>query len=500
MWRHLWSLAIEEQFYIGFPLLFVVFRKIRGALAVFLVVVVALASTWWMARLVVAFEDPSRVYYGTDTRAAGLLVGVILGLARHRLPLAESTRRWPVVFGVAGLATLIWLVATMNDFEPRLYRGGFLITSVATAFVIIGVVGSKRLRAIVGAAPLRWIGLRSYSLYLWHWPVVVFTRPQVDVFWDPLVVTVVRIAATFALAEASYRWVEMPVRNGSLAAYRDRVRGWRQRRTTHRAWRVAATTLIAAFSLPIAIVLASPVPERPILEPEAAEVSAATPAVASTTSAPAKDVAIGTLNLSPATTTTSTSPPTTVVHRTIEPATTTEQPKAAPASIIAVGDSVMLGAAEELQAAFGDAIVVDALKARSWNDGVETLRRRYAQGVSDDIVVIHLGHNGPINTAMLDELIQSSPDAARIYILTIKIGRRWESTLNTLIRDRAASDPVVRVIEWKFLAESDRTLLARDNIHLSTEGQRRYTDLVATVLGDISSCAATTTCSNGTVE
>ena len=219
LWRHLWSLAIEEQFYIGFPLLFVVFRKIRGALAVFLVVVVALASTWWMARLVVAFEDPSRVYYGTDTRAAGLLVGVILGLARHRMPLAESTRRWPVVFGVAGLATLIWLVATMNDFEPRLYRGGFLITSVATAFVIIGVVGSKRLRAIVGAAPLRWIGLRSYSLYLWHWPVyITLNSARTGVSGWPLFL--IQLVVTLVIATASFVWLEQPIREGVFSARR----------------------------------------------------------------------------------------------------------------------------------------------------------------------------------------------------------------------------------------------------------------------------------------
>lgn len=498
LWRHLWSLAIEEQFYIGFPLLFVVFRKIRGALAVFLVVVVALASTWWMARLVVAFEDPSRVYYGTDTRAAGLFVGVILGLIRHRLPLAEHRRRWPVVVGVGGLATLVWLVATMNDFEPRLYRGGFLVTSVATAFVIVGVVGSKYLRSAVGVAPLRWIGLRSYSLYLWHWPVVVFTRPQVDVFWDPLVVTVVRIVATFAMAEASYRWVEMPARDGSLARYGDHLSGWRKRRATGRAWRVVVTTFIAAFFLPIAIVLASPVPDRPILENGPALVSdvgeVSTPRV---TSIIESVVAVPNAG---ATAATISAPPTTIVYRVIERATTAPQPTANDATVYAIGDSVMLGAVEELQAAFGTAIQIDALKARSWDNGVETLRQRYAIGLRDDIVVVHLGHNGPVNATMLDELVRAAPDAARIYILTIKIDRRWEGTVNTLIRGHAASETRVRVIEWKSLAESDRNLLARDNVHLSPEGQRQYSELVTILLGDISSCAATSTCTNDAVK
>ena len=332
--------------------------------------------------------------------------------------------------------------------------------------------------------------------------MVVFTRPQVDLFWDPLVVTVVRIVATFALAEASYRWVEMPARNGSLARYGDRLRGWRNRSATSRAWRVVVTTFIAAFSLPVAIVLASPVPDRPILENELVLVSdvgeVSTPRVASTTAAIVESVVA--VRNARATAATTSAPPTTIVYRVIERATTAPQPTANDATVFAIGDSVMLGAVEKLRAEFGTAIQIDALKARSWNNGVETLRQRYATGFRDDIVVVHLGHNGPVNATMLDELVQAAPDAARIYILTIKIDRRWEGTVNTLIRSRAASEPRVRVIEWKSLAESDRKLLARDNVHLSPEGQRQYGELVMIILGDISSCAATSTCTNDAVK
>ncbi|GBE26007.1 O-acetyltransferase OatA [bacterium BMS3Bbin02] len=510
LWRHLWSLAVEEQFYIVWPVLFVFLRRVRTTLIVGLIGVLALASTWWMANLFVPFEDPSRVYYGTDTRATGILVGAILGLLRHRLPVIEHKRRWPLFVGVTGLGTLIWMVVAVNDFDPWLYQGGFLLTAAASTAAIIGVVGSRSLRSIVGSAPMRWVGLRSYGLYMWHWPVVVFTRPNIDVFWDPTVVTLVRLVGALILTEISYRWIEMPARNGALGRWWQRVRSGRERLVPRSAWRVVVTTYIALFSMPLAIVLASPPPEAPAFREEVAMIQTsempltATPIPLTafpTTSLPTTTVPTTTVPTTsvPTTSVPTTSVPTTApetVRRTMpprarEPATTPE-----PATVFAIGDSVMLGAVGELQAAFGGAIEVDALKARSWTNGIEVLRARFRDGNVDDIVIVHLGYNGPVNSDMLDALIDATTGVRRVYILTIQIDRRWESRINELIRERAGSVAVMRVIEWKLLAESDRSLLGRDNIHLSPDGQRVYAELIASAVGDITSCAATTSCVN----
>lgn len=497
LWRHLWSLAVEEQFYIVWPVLFFVLRKVRTALTVTLVLVIALVSTWWMANLFVPFEDPSRVYYGTDTRAAGILIGVALGFLRHRLPVVEHKRRWPGLVGVLGLTMLVWMVATVNGFDPWLYRGGFLLTGVASAAAIVGVVGSRSLRLIVGSAPMRWVGLRSYGLYMWHWPVVVFTRPNIDVFWDPKIVTVVRLAVALILTEISYRWIEMPVRNGALGRWWQRVRSGRERLVPRSAWRVVVTTYIAVFSMPLAIVLASPAPQAPGFESTTTLIESANVLTIPTTAVPqpgSEPVAVP-----PSTTTLLVVPPPvepTTVRRTMPPRAPDPIDTPASATVFAIGDSVMLGAQEELQALFGDAIEVDALKARSWTNAVGVLRARFMDGTVDDIVIVHLGYNGPVSSDMLDTLIDATAGAKRIYLLTIRIDRRWESSINELIRNRSDSTDSVRVIEWKLLAESDRSLLGRDNIHLSPEGQRAYAELIASVVGDVTSCAATTSCFN----
>ncbi len=485
LWRHLWSLAVEEQFYIVWPVLFVVLRKVRTALVIALIGVLALASTWWMANLFVPFEDPSRVYYGTDTRATGILVGAILGFIRHRLPVVEHKRRWPLLVGMAGLGTLTWMVVAVNGFDPWLYQGGFLLTAVASAAAIIGVVGSRFLRSIVGAAPMRWIGLRSYGLYMWHWPVVVFTRPNIDVFWDPTVVTVVRLAGALVLTEISYRWIETPARNGALGRWWQRVRSGQERLVPRSAWRVVVTTYIALFSMPLAIVLASPPPEAPTFSEEVA--------IVQTSEMPLTATPV-TLAAFPTTSVPTTTPET--VFRTMPPREREPTAAPVPATVLAIGDSVMLGAMEELQTAFSGAIEVDALKARSWTNGIEALRTRFRDGNVDDIVVVHLGYNGPVNSDMLDALIDATTGARRVYILTVRIDRRWESRINELIRERAESVAVVRVIDWKLLAESDRSLLGRDNVHLSPDGQRVYAELIASAVGDLTSCATTTSCVN----
>jgi peptidoglycan/LPS O-acetylase OafA/YrhL len=487
LWRHLWSLAVEEQFYIVWPLLFVVVRKVRTALTIALVGVVVLASTWWMANLFVPFKDPSRVYYGTDTRVAGILVGVILGYLRHRIPLVEARRRWPFVAGVAGLGTLVWIVVTVNDFDPWLYQGGFLLTAVASAAAIVGVVGSRSLRLLVGSAPMRWIGLRSYGLYMWHWPVVVFTRPNIDVFWDPTLVTLFRLAVALLLTEISYRWIEVPARSGAIGRWWERVRTGRERLVPRSAWRVVVTTYIALFSMPLAIVLASPPPTTTTFDP--------TNVTVATSAAPTIPSTLALAAIPEPSTSTTTQPPQTV-RRTMPPVR--KPPTTVPelATVFALGDSVMLGAEEELQEVFGEAIKVDAIKARSWTNGIETLRARFSGGVVDDIVIVHLGYNGPVNSEMLDALIEATNGARRVYFVTIRIDRRWEPRINELIRERADNDPTVRVIDWKTLADSNRDLLGRDNIHLSTEGQLVYAELVAFSVGDLTSCAATTSCNN----
>lgn len=221
--QHLWSLAIEEQFYLFWPIVFAVgmrYLRRRGLLVA--LVIAAGASAALMAARFDPGADPSRVYYGTDTRASAILLGSALALIWAPWRRAATARLAAGlaldVTGLVALAALLVSYVRLFEFHPLLYRGGFLAVSVLTAIVIVACTypRSRLLPALLGAFPLRWIGLRSYGIYLWHWPIFMVTRPFVDVPWDGWQWQVVRFAVVFGVADVSYRLVERPIRRGAL--------------------------------------------------------------------------------------------------------------------------------------------------------------------------------------------------------------------------------------------------------------------------------------------
>jgi peptidoglycan/LPS O-acetylase OafA/YrhL len=220
--KHVWSLAIEEQFYLLWPLLvFAVLRVRKGsprALAVVSTVLLT-ASVVAMAVLHQPGHDPSRVYYGTDTRAQSLLVGALLAMLMLRVPgpTRRTTRIALQSAGIVAAAALAYMWATVSDRSDSLYEGGLLLQAVLVAVVIATVVQHKAglLGALFSFAPLRWIGRISYGLYLWHWPVFVALDPE-RVGLGGYRLFAVRAAVTFGAATLSYYLVEMPIRRGEL--------------------------------------------------------------------------------------------------------------------------------------------------------------------------------------------------------------------------------------------------------------------------------------------
>ena len=219
--QQLWSLAVEEQFYLLWPLLLVVLlrtvKQNRTALLIVTASMIAISSIW-MALLYHPDADPLRVYYGTDTRAGGFLVGAFLAMVWS--PSEGSrilSRRLPEILGWSGLIALFILYNRLNEFQLFLYRGGILVTALSSAFLIIGASSQTTLLSkVLETRLLRWIGSRSYSIYLWHWPVFVLTRPGFDIQLPELLIRVGQVAVTFGLAELSYRWIETPVRRQGL--------------------------------------------------------------------------------------------------------------------------------------------------------------------------------------------------------------------------------------------------------------------------------------------
>ncbi|HET7589707.1 MAG TPA: acyltransferase family protein [Solirubrobacterales bacterium] len=240
--NHLWSLSVEEQFYIFWPFLLLLGVKlvherplpfgVRPRLAV-LAIVLGLFSVIEMAILFHPSLDPSRIYYGTDTRAAGLLFGCALAMVwpsrrlSHRIaPQARNTLDGVGVLGLAIIALMIWRV---GEFDRFLYQGGFLVLSLATVMVLMPLTHPAcRLGKIVGAPPLRWVGVRSYGIYLWQTPIIVLTgpggRPP-----ESLLGKALEVVAIFAIAGLSWHFLEEPIRHGAIGRFfaRRRAVGWK---------------------------------------------------------------------------------------------------------------------------------------------------------------------------------------------------------------------------------------------------------------------------------
>src|SRR5580698_1429953 len=234
---HLWSLAAEEQFYLVWPWLLLagllLVRKIRrgrpGGVAWLALPTMALAagSAWAMLALYHPGLDPTRVYEGTDTRAAGLLIGAALAMtwpSRRPAP-GRAARAVLDVGGFAGLAVIALMIWRTGQYSPFLYRGGLVLLSFASAAVIAAVaVPSALTGRVLGCPPLRWLGVRSYGIYLWHYPVIVLTTPANST--ENLVRAAWQAAVTIVVAALSWRYIEEPIRRGALA------RLWKQVRAT----------------------------------------------------------------------------------------------------------------------------------------------------------------------------------------------------------------------------------------------------------------------------
>jgi peptidoglycan/LPS O-acetylase OafA/YrhL len=556
--KHLWSLAVEEQFYIFWPLVFAVgigvgATRFRRRRVVNLALAGAGASAMAMAVLYVPGVDPSRIYYGTDTRATGLLFGAALAFlwsqagkyrpadTRHqRLELPSRSRfrrRWGWVFptlldllGLAALGGLVWFCLRLGEFQPFLYRGGFALVALTTVVAIMAVVHpSTRLGAglLLGWGPLRWIGERSYGIYLWHWPVFTITRPGLDVPLDGPPLLALRLAATIVLAHLSYWYVEEPIRRGALGRAWKALREARGRRRQHlrRQWAGAiASGLALCTVLGIAVAHAEPPdqpsylssmkavhtaeapPRAPTAEvdspptdesppPQGPQEDRATPtgsakdpqnrrsetggeagAAGSGAGKDASSAKPGT----EARDVTSSSEGSRQEGRTLG-AERTGEPEFT-GSVSAIGDSVMLGAVGGLQKDIQGLAVVDAEVGMQVYTAIDILRARSASGQLGEVVVVHLGNNGTFTEKQFDEIMGLLAGVDRVVFVNVKVPRAWERPNNQVIYEGVQRYPNAVLLDWYSASVNRPEFFYNDGFHLRPIGQRAYADLISSNL------------------
>jgi hypothetical protein len=370
----------------------------------------------------------------------------------------------------------MWLIGPDGG-NPFLFRGGFLLCAVATLMMVSAVTHERAATSKALSIPvLLWIGTRSYGLYLYHWPIYQVIR---DIAGNHLKFYefVFAMILTGIVTELSYRFIETPIRKRTLGAsiariWRSPVPGPRNAMIGVGAV-VGALTLFAGVSLASAAVVENDV--RQTLD-EGAEFTCDVvnnPTCADPDSSLTTDPALAGESTAPAG---STDPSGSVVPApSVETTTTTTAPPL-PIAQLALGDSVMLGAAGELTAR---GYTVDAQESRQFSDGRAIVEQLSADGRLGDVVVVHLGTNGDINPSDLTAMKDALAGVPQVLLLTIDVDRSWTAGNNALILNAASNYPNASVLYWADLADScPGDCFQTDGYHLRPDGQKYYAALI----------------------
>ncbi|HEX6595892.1 MAG TPA: acyltransferase family protein, partial [Acidimicrobiales bacterium] len=386
--------------------------------------------------------------------------------------------------GLVGLIGLAWAISHLNEFDPLLYRGGFTAVALLAAAVVAAAARPGRpvvLGRILGSRPLVWIGRRSYGIYLWFWPVLMLTRPDLDVPLRGAPLLGLRVGLTLALAALSYRFVELPIRQGALGRVWDDIRLARRTRTPlprrAAAWGLSLCVVLACLGVGVAV--DRTVVDRPT-HVAAAEAGGLNAAFAARLAA----LPATTTTLAPATTVAETST-TPAPSTTVAPTTTSTVPVALPtisAKVTAIGDSVLLGAKPLLEHQI-DGVVVDADIGRQFDAVVTTVRTYKSEGRLGDAVVIQTGNNGPINPGQFDQLLELLREVSKVLVVNVKVERAWQNANNDVIRNAIPKAPNVTLIDWHALAGAHPEAFYDDGLHLTPSGIRLFTGAVLEALG-----------------
>lgn len=487
--RHLWSLAIEMQFYLAWPIVFgAMLRAWRRQIGVLLAVILGTAAfSILLMWILYQADDPSRVYYSTFTRLFGLLFGAALAIVWRpdRLPSAPVARLGGLFdrAGMIALALAVVCFMTMGADQGWMYRtplpilNGFVFFSLL-AVVLVAVASHPTTwlggRSGLGHPVLVAIGERSYGIYLWHWPIYAYTRPGQDLHIGTIPTLVLRLVLTALCSELCFRLVERPWQNRQMT-----MRDLRRVFSRPDPGEILRPVVVGIGSLLLLAALVStllaPVHQDQIV----AEIEKGEQAIKDQNAKPPTTTASTTTTTDPAADTSTTTATTT-------PVTVPGGQKAIPdlrvdgklPFVTAIGDSVMVGAAPALIATFGrDNIWIDAEKGRQAKglpDLITTLKNERGLG---GIVVVHIGTNGTFTEEQIRATAAAVGDIPIVFV-TARADRSWVPSVNENLARVVPTLPHAYLVDWYAYSNSHNDWFGHDGVHPDEEGRLKYANLI----------------------
>ncbi|WP_274310259.1 acyltransferase family protein [Solibacillus daqui] len=480
--KNLWSLAIEEQFYIIWPILLIiglyVFKK-QSKLSI-IVFIGAFCSAMLMGILYQPGADPSRVYYGTDTRSFELLIGCWLALVWPMKRLSSKKLSTEHVYklnsiGLIAFSIFILSIFFVDEYQAFLYRGGMFLICINSAVLIACVCHpSSFLGKILSLKPLCWIGSRSYGIYLWHYPIIVLSTPVHEI-GNPVYWRVgFQLALILIIAELSYRFIEMPIRKQGFRLYfREYLLVNRNKWGSFSFSRKISTALIPLFLLifftGISGVVGTDQQEKD-LYPTKVEINLGEQSSSIDQKTPEKNDT----NLDKEV-------KTSVDQNTETPQTEKNESSVNPLNesytgILAIGDSVMIDIATSLSNIYPN-ITINAKIGRQVSQAVD-LAPSYAHfNHQEKAVIIQLGTNGYFTNNQIDTLLNAFSNAD-IYLVNTRVPRSWEGKVNNSLYKKAQEHDNITLIDWHSAALDHPEYFASDGVHLEQKGIETLTNLI----------------------
>jgi peptidoglycan/LPS O-acetylase OafA/YrhL len=443
--QHTWSLAVELQFYLIWPIILLTVLKYFGKkniARIALIIAMISGTTLFFVSLQLDQANAkqiSHIYFGTDTHSLGLFLGAALAVSwiPQNLSANIEKRAQDVIdaIGVVGLLGLISIFLFIDQSNANLYRIAFPLAGIFGCLVIISLVHpASRFAPLISTAPFRWVGQRSYGIYVWHWVIFQVTRPSVDLSGQTWALYLARVLLVLALADISLRWVEIPFRQGVVQNW---FRGMKYRSAKVRLRQ--QLTVIASIVITLAITTSISV--QAITKSD--QISKEMLAQSTETTKPTEDLASTT-------------------------------------GLWVTGDSVILGIRSKLEAKEHISLV----NARVGRQAPELLAvmRVDQTSVPQSPVVFNLGNNNALSESTVVEIFEVLKNQPQIIVVNTAVPRSWKDANNTIISSVASRYPNVTVVDWNKISTGRPELFAPDGVHLSPAGSDVYVDLVVSVL------------------